>query len=829
MPVPWPYSYGPTAGHGNGPETPFPQPVLKPQACRSDSSSARGWARATRGRIRGRAGGGGAARFRSRPARPCAQPFGRGPEQPASIMMSNYQAARRLDLRRRRRERIVILCLFVLISTLTYIGTRAFDLGVELPISKSILIFALINLNAILLILLLFLTVRNLVKLLFERRRNIMGARLRTKLVLAFVTLSLLPTIIIFFVSVQFISSSIDYWFNLQIERSLKGSLELGRDYYNWIGEEILSFGNSLSSLLSHEGYMLPSKQEELEKILEKKRKEYRLATLEVFSKELKVRTASTDRQIDLSDFKPEDELLLSRALEKGADVRFVQSSTHGDLVYGVVPIFSRTESKAIIGLMVMTKFVPGTFVNRLRAISKGLQEYDQLKMLKKPIKISHMITLSIVTLLVIFSSVWFGFYLSKEMTIPIRELAEGTHRIAAGDYEVFIDLEAKDEMGLLVNSFNKMTLDLKTSKSRLEEANRELIAGNVELEQRRRYMEIVLANVAAGVVSADAEGRILTINKSAERMLNVRAETVLGRNYREVLSPEYIRIAEGFMRDKGLINRGFLNRQIRIPLKGGRLSLLVSLNMLQDDRGKNLGLVAVLEDLTEIEKGQRMAAWREVARRIAHEVKNPLTPIQLSAQRLKRRYGGRLGGEDDKIFNECTGMIVNQVEELKRLVNEFSNFARMPSANPAPADIRQIIEESLSLYRTAHKDLRMVFNDADDIPVFNLDKEQMKRVMINLLDNAIEAAGEKGEVVIDLSYDKVLQMVRIQVADDGRGISPEHKLRLFEPYFSTKKHGTGLGLAIVNTIVTDHNGFIRIQDNRPKGTRFIIELPVRV
>lgn len=755
--------------------------------------------------------------------------FGGGPERPGFFAMSNYQEARILDLKRRRRERILIACLFVVISVLTYLGTRAFDLGVELPISKSILIFALINLNAILLILLLFLTVRNLVKLLFERKRNIMGARLRTKLVLAFVTLSLLPSIIIFFVSVQFISSSTDYWFNLQIERSLKGSLELGRDYYNWIGEEILSLGNGLSSLVSYEGYLALSKKEELEKILEKKRKEYRLATLEVYSREFRSRTTSTDRQIDLSAFKAVDELLLGEAMEKGADVRIVQSSPHGDLVCGVVPIFSRTESKAVAGLVVLTKFVPGSLVNRLRAISKGLQEYDQLKVLKKPIKISHMITLSIVTLLIIFSSVWFGFYLSKEITIPIRELAEGTNRIASGDYGFTIDLEAKDEIGVLVNSFNKMTSDLKTSKSRLEEANRELIAGNVELEQRRRYMEIVLANVAAGVISADAEGRILTMNISAERMLNVTADGVIGRNYREVLSAEYIRIVEGFMKDKGLINRGFLNRQIRVPLKGGQLSLLVSLNMLQDDRGTNLGLVAVLEDLTEIEKAQRVAAWREVARRIAHEVKNPLTPIQLSAQRLKRRYGDRLGGEGDKVFNECTGMIVNQVEELKRLVNEFSNFARMPAANPAPADIRQIIEESLSLYRTAHKDVHMVFNDTSEIPVFNLDKEQMKRVMINLLDNAIEATGEKGEVVIDLSYDKVLQMVRIQVADNGRGITPENKLRMFEPYYSTKKHGTGLGLAIVNTIITDHNGFIRIQDNRPRGTRFIIELPVRI
>jgi two-component system nitrogen regulation sensor histidine kinase NtrY len=223
------------------------------------------------------------------------------------------------------------------------------------------------------------------------------------------------------------------------------------------------------------------------------------------------------------------------------------------------------------------------------------------------------------------------------------------------------------------------------------------------------------------------------------------------------------------------------------------------------------------------------MAAWREVARRIAHEVKNPLTPIQLSAQRLKKRYGETLRREDSTVFEECTDMIIMQVDELKRLVDEFSNFARMPAANPAPEDISQIINEALSLYREARKDIRIVFNDSKDVPVFNLDREQMKRVMINLLDNAIAAVDGDGEVKVNLSFDGVLQIVKIEVADNGKGIPQDHKMRLFEPYFSTKKQGTGLGLAIVNTIITDHNGFIRVQDNKPQGTRFVIELPLRV
>jgi two-component system, NtrC family, nitrogen regulation sensor histidine kinase NtrY len=694
---------------------------------------------------------------------------------------------------------------------------------------SSIFVFALININVILLLLLLFLTVRNLVKLLFERKKSIMGAKLRTKLVLAFVTLSLLPTIILFFVSVQFISSSVQYWFSLQIERSLKNSLEIGQDYYKDIADESLSFGNILSRIITYEGYLNPSRKDSLTKFSDEKRKEYGLASVHILSRALNVEAKSIDHRIDLTAFKGPVEDFLKGAIEKGTDTYIIQSSPHGDLVSGIVPIYSRSESKAVVGLVAASEFVPGAVVNRLQAISKGVQEYRQLKMLRTPILASHMITLSIVTLLIIFSSIWFGFYLSKEITVPIKELADGTHRIASGDYNFFIDLETKDEMGMLVNSFNKMTLDLKTSKNRLEAANKELVASNLELEQRRLYMEIVLANVAAGVISADAHGKILTINKSAERILDIRAGEIVGKSYKEVLSKDYCKIVEDFLGDEGLFRKGYMDKQIRLSDGNRRLTVLVSLNVLRDDRGIYLGLVAVLEDLSEIEKAQRMAAWREVARRIAHEVKNPLTPIQLSAQRLKKKYGEMLDNGEAGVFQECTGMIITQVEELKRLVNEFSNFARLPAANPVPSDITKIIHEAISLYREAHKKIRFVFKDSRDVPVFNLDGEQIRRVLINLFDNAIEALDGSGEVRVELHYDRVLKMVRIEVIDNGRGISPENKSRLFEPYFSTKKQGTGLGLAIVSTIISDHNGFIRVKDNAPKGTRFIIELPARV
>jgi len=505
-----------------------------------------------------------------------------------------------------------------------------------------------------------------------------------------------------------------------------------------------------------------------------------------------------------------------------------MESSNHGDLISGIIPVFSRTPSRAVVNLIVISKFLPIQFANKLRSVSKGLEEYKQSKLSKRPIKIIHMIVLSIVTLLIIFTSVWFGFYLSKGITVPIQELAEGTEKIASGDYDFFIDLEADDEIGVLVNSFNRMTLDLKNSKKQLEETNEELIKSNVEIEQRRLYMEIVLTNVGAGVISADMEGKLLTVNKSAEEMLGIGAKDIVEKNYREVMKPEQVEVINEFLSDKNLRKKGYMQKQIRLSTADNKnLTLLVSLNMLRDDQGRYSGLVAVFDDLSEIEKAQREAAWRQVARRIAHEVKNPLTPIQLSAQRIKKRIGNKLGQEDAFMLNECTDMIIKEADILKKLVNEFSSYARMPASNPTLGDLSKMIKEAVTLYQETQNNVKVTYNDSAGVPVFNFDGEQIKRVMINLLDNAITATGNGGEVTIGLSYDNELEIARIEVADDGKGVPPRDKKRIFEPYFSTKSHGTGLGLAIVNSIIKDHNGFIEVYDNKPRGTKFLIELPI--
>jgi len=441
-------------------------------------------------------------------------------------------------------------------------------------------------------------------------------------------------------------------------------------------------------------------------------------------------------------------------------------------------------------------------------------------------VKAKYFTILLIITLVIVFFSTWIGRYIAREITVPIQELAEGTHAVASGNLDFRIKTDSKDEIGLLVNSFNRMTEDLKAGKTKLEDANLELRRTNTELDQRRRYIEIVLGNVPAGVVSIDKLGRIVSINRVAAEILGTDEGYALGKVYKEVLRPEDQEAFREMIREMNEMGAESLERQIKVALEDKAMTVLVNLNALKDESGSYLGMVAVLDDLTHLLKTQRMFAWKEVARRIAHEIKNPLTPIKLSAQRLRKKYLDRFPG--DEVFDECTTTIIRQVDELKTLVNEFSSFARMPASNPSPNDLNEIVQETVSLYKAGQRRIR--FDSVLDkrLPVLDIDRDQIKRVLINLIDNAIAAVGEDGEVRVETLLVEELQLARLEVVDSGAGIPADVKERLFEPYFSTKRSGTGLGLAIVSNIIADHNGYIRVKDNMPHGTRFVIELPVK-
>jgi two-component system nitrogen regulation sensor histidine kinase NtrY len=458
--------------------------------------------------------------------------------------------------------------------------------------------------------------------------------------------------------------------------------------------------------------------------------------------------------------------------------------------------------------------------------ITRLFEEYNQMVSLKGPLKNSYILSFLIITLLIIFSAIWFGYYLAKNITTPIQSLAEATQAVAEGNLDVKVETSARDEIGVLINSFNRMTGDLKQSKSELEDAYSSLRDSSIEIEQRRAYMETVLENIATGVISIDKNGDITTFNRAAEKVLDIRKEDIKGKGFQEILS----RIPPDAAKDIIKRIRGgggtIKDEEIQFNMNNRSITLRLKMTTLYDVDGNFSGNVVVFDDLSELIKAQRIAAWQEVAKGLAHEIKNPLTPIQLCTERLRKKHYERAENYD-KIFDDCTGTIINEVNALKMMLNEFSGFARMPVAKPSINDLNSIIKEVVLLYRNAHKDIVFTETLFAGLPEINIDREQIKRVFINLLKNAVEAINDDGQVIITTEYDSKNKNVIVELADNGTGVPPEDKDKIFIPYFSRKKSGTGLGLAIVNRIVSDHNGRIMVSDNVPTGTKFVIELPV--
>jgi len=726
---------------------------------------------------------------------------------------------------RRWLEWLLILVLPIVIAIVVRFENQLFELTKRIPVSPNIQILALVNLNILLIILLFFLIVRNIIRLLIERKNRIPGAHLSTKLVIAFAGMSLLPTILLFLVAAGFITTSIQNWFSAQIESSLQESLEVAQTYYQNSATNALYYADQIARIVKEEKLLNQENLDRLHALIEQKQREYNLGVVEIFSSTQEELVRSSNPQVPTAEFTNPSSAALQEALN-GNRLSKVVPAGKADLIRGIVPIRSNWNPDDIVGAVVVNYYVPYSLVSKMKEISTSFEQYKGTKQLKGRVQKVYITILLLVALVILFLATWFGFRVARGITEPIRELAEATGRVAAGDWERTIEARSSDEIGLLVTAFNRMTQDLRQSQSRLRAMNRDLEASNQELEQSRNYIEIVLMNVTAGVVSIDRSGAVLTINPAAEKLLKVRGKEVLHRNFLEVLGTEHTPLVRDFIGEMSASGKDSLRKVVTLSIEESELILQVTVTALRDEGGEMLGTVVIFDDLTQLQKAQRMAAWREVARRIAHEIKNPLTPIQLSAQRLRRRYLDRLGPEET-VFDECTTMIVKQVDELKNLVNEFSHFARMPASSPAPHDLNALIEEALVLFRQGHREIRFAFRSDPQLPTVHLDREQIKRVLINLIDNAVAAVGPDGVIEIETSFDPQLGMVTISVVDNGCGVSAEDKPRLFEPYFSTKKAGTGLGLAIVATIVSDHNGYIRVRDNQPRGSRFIVELPV--
>jgi two-component system, NtrC family, nitrogen regulation sensor histidine kinase NtrY len=719
---------------------------------------------------------------------------------------------RQSDQKRRRRELIAVGVAGLLLAVFALAQITLPPLTKHTSLLSNIAVILLFDFSFLLLGLLLFLVGRNIAKVSFERRSGLLGSKLQARLVIGFIAVALLPSGFLLYVSESFLRADVDSWFNPEYKRVLDDSLDIAKSYYLDSANDALHFARVLAENIAANNLMVPERRVELKKFVEHKQQEYRLGTIEVFSPDRKLLVLALTPQIPTGiGVSPHSGLLI--ATLAGHATSRTDSFGRSDVIRGTAPIFVSPESDKVLGAVVVDYYVPRSLAKRAAKVSESFEDYVQLRALKQPIMRNYLLALLMIGLVVVLLASWFGIYLARGITGPIKLLAEGTHAVAAGDLNYEIPAVRDDEIGRLVTSFNQMTADLRTS--------------NAELERRQRYTETLLRNVSAGVVALDRAGRITTINPCAERLLSLSAPDVLGRHYAVAfpapLAAELARLFDGGLPPEGDTRSVTLDER-------SATELMVMASPLSQE-GSQLGSVLFFEDVSQIAKIERMEAWREVARRIAHEIKNPLTPIQLSAERIRRHTAG----DGSTLIDECTRTIVSEVEDLKHLVDEFSTFARMPHLNPVPGDLNSLTEETVANFRVGNPDIEFVTDLDPALPQIAIDREALKRALVNLLENA--AAAIKGEqrngtgtprIEARTHLDRASGVVTLDISDNGPGIDPALKSRIFEPYFSTKEQGTGLGLAIVSTIVSDHHGFVRVRDNEPRGSRFVLEFPVK-
>jgi len=716
---------------------------------------------------------------------------------------------------RRKREVGIALAGILAIVVLTWVELRL--MGVT-----SYLFVGLFNLNLILLLVVLFVVGRNGVKLVLERRRNVLGSRLRSRLVLAFILLSLVPVALMFYVSAKFVQTSVDYWFKSQVEDSMEQSLEIGRAFYQSAQARVEQRGREVVDQVAANHYTWGGKT--MDTHLQESLREYGLAVIGVITPDGHEQNKHPPQRFDRVWAEARTKVNLDDLRKNPRPVSVMLSSVGNDLIVGILPV---DEGRS--GFLVVGESIGGGLMYKLDQVVRGLDEYKKLRKLKYPWKMTLYLTLGVMSLLIVLGASWFGFRLAKEISAPVQAMAAGTERIAKGDLSVRLEDTADDELGLLVRSFNRMAEDLEAGQKRLMNANERMAQQYEELELRGHYIEAVLDNITSGVISTDATGRIGTVNKAAESMLGINAEQLVGRKAQHLVHGDFAELLTEALRHLAKKPEARWTRQIDLQLRERTARFLVNLVGLQGGAGgqnEGTGLVAVFEDITELEKMQRLAAWREVAQRIAHEIKNPLTPIKLSAQRLLRKFSAVA---QDKSFNDCAELIVREAERLQQMVGEFSGYAKLPELELKPGDLRALLAEVVGTFATAHREIEWTLDMDPGLPPLPFDAEGLRKVFINLLTNAAEAleGHADGVVTVRAGHDPARGVARVSVADNGPGFSPDERARMFEPYFSRKKTGTGLGLTIVRSIVTEHKGQVRVEAASPKGSVFIVELPV--
>ncbi len=728
--------------------------------------------------------------------------------------------------------------------------------------SGAVSLQAMTALNITLILVMLFVLGRNVIKLYVERGRQKPGSQFSTRVVVTYIGMALIPAVMLFIVASGLIRTAVNTWFSTETEQIVERAREVAERAQEDQGRELQRFALGIADEISEDriGTLEDAAWDFLrETLLIPRSRQYELdALLVYYGSDLLLdpyfdadgefatyfqrpaipgaRQSGQDEESTASERRieplPETHALHVPAAHIDAALQGQPFRLNREIVEGVrllragVPIYHPTRREEITGVLVVARVLDDEMVVEVGAIEGFYRSFMSGVDEKDPILSNYLLTFLLMTLLIVFSALWVGMYLARGVTVPIQKLAEGTRAVAAGDLSYQVEVDAQDELGTLVESFNQMTSDLRAGQENLRQSRDSLQATNTELEERRRSMEAMLANIGTGVISLNAEGEISTFNRAAARMLAMDAAEAIGHRFENVLSNEAFADLSSLM-ERAKTRRAPLEDELSLDVNGSRLTVAAHCSILRDSAGAYIGTVVVLDNLTELITAQKTAAWREVARRIAHEIRNPLTPIQLSAQRIARRYRRAAGAEGQfDVIEEGTRTILQEVDTLKGLVSEFSRYARMPTVSLVPANLQEIVENGLLACASMHEGIAVERDFSSHIPVIKADPEQLKRAFTNLFDNAVEAMEGEGTLRVSTSYDRDLQTVRIGVADTGPGIEPEDKERLFLPYFSRKHGGTGLGLAIVHQIVADHSGYVRVSDNRPRGTVITIELP---
>jgi two-component system nitrogen regulation sensor histidine kinase NtrY len=671
------------------------------------------------------------------------------------------------------RFNIIIVSVFIL--TLIAFGVELYYMRLEgVSFFTKLTILILLNITIIALFTLIFFVGKSLTRLYLERKNRILGYKFKTKLVVVLVVLTLIPASILFIVSSGLITNYIDRLFAPQLRQPLDSSVEIAKAFYE----------------------------------LEKQR------AIDEAKRVMKGEKPSGNYTVrHLADI-PKDSTETVRAAFEGKAGAEVISEKNGDRIRAVVP---ENHGGRLTGVIVVDSFIPKKITANVENIKDAYEKYLTLESWRVPIKIHYLLILGFLTILVIFMALWIALKIAGGITEPIQSLAQATEQVATGNLDINVDVDQKDEIGLLVNSFNHMVKELKEGKESLQSAY-------IESDRRRLFMENILDNINSGVIMLDTAGNVLMINGAACSILNINPDEARNKHYRDLMS--MIKSEELQNLVKEIEGREFrwIEREVKIAAGHRKAFLRVFIKGLKDSQ-KYIGLLVVFDDLTDIIKAQKAVAWQEVARRIAHEIKNPLTPIKLSAERLVKKWESK-DSDFNQIFQHSTETIIKEVEGLKRLVDEFSKFSKMPEIKKTPTNMLMIIDEVVNLYK-GYKGVDINLSLPEENPFVELDGEQFKRVMINIFDNAIHAFSNKGQIAVRLHFDFSSNMAYLDIADDGPGIRDEDKEKLFFPYFSTKKDGTGLGLAIANRLIAEHKGYIKVRDNKPKGTVFTIEIPI--